>query len=91
MEEDGHRGWRRVVEERLLVLLHRIGKGRGRCAIVYARVPPYRTHRIHSRIPTTYTRRAERAGVMRGTRSVALDFLLLDNPVYSTSLFLRSG
>lgn len=39
-----------------LVLLHRIGKGRGRCAIVYARVPPYRTHRTHSTyIPTTYT------------------------------------
>lgn len=40
---------------RPLVLLHRIGEGRGRCAIVYARVPPYRTHRTHSNVPTTYT------------------------------------
>lgn len=82
-------------EERPLVLLHRIGKGRGRCAIVYARVPPYRTHRIHSRIPTTYTRSQLNETCWRDawyTHRNALVFLLLANPLPDPSLcfFVRA-
>jgi len=62
-----------------LVLLHRIGKGRGRCAIVYARVPPYRTHRTHSNVPTTYRRTQRtraRARILSSVRAALLSSML---------------
>ena len=42
--------WRtpRKVLPSSIVLLHLHRKGRGLCTIVYAHVPPYRTHRTHS-------------------------------------------
>lgn len=69
------------------------GRGEADAAIVYARVPPYWTHRMHSRIPTTCTR-GERADDP-GERASLCPLPSSPTPVptaeRSSSLFLRSG
>jgi len=89
-------GRRRRAHKRPLVLLHCIGKRRGWRAIVYAHVPPYRTHRTHSNIPTTYTPSllrnsdGERTWCARTVCTLSFATLPHSSP-YSSSLFLRSG
>lgn len=80
-------GRQRRSSESPLVLLHRIGKGRGRCTIVYARVPPYRTHRTHS---YTYLPRIRTRGKIRICRTYYVVMLVNGRRIAYRILFPRN-